>query len=150
MECDLCGETCRKREARETSDGNTVCPDCADGMTKCEECELLFDQQHEETVCENCREDEDEGEDEDEPSPARVPSVMEYAREIAEAFYRSSARAGTLGPVDEAWAREIAVELVDQYGTLRNHRGEVVRTYSRVAWMDAFACALLDTAARVR
>ena len=39
MECDLCGEPCRKRDAKETVDG-LACPDCAEGLKACDECGL--------------------------------------------------------------------------------------------------------------
>ena len=80
VECANCGETCRKREAKEAVNVGMVCPDCADAMTECEECELLFEPEGEAEVCPDCRGDEDEeegGEEEDRtccPKPASTPS----------------------------------------------------------------------------
>jgi hypothetical protein len=82
MECDLCGETFRKREARETINAEMICPDCADDKTKCEECELLFDPEGEETICRECRGgDEDEAAEND--GPIERPSVDAMLKEAA-------------------------------------------------------------------
>lgn len=117
MECDLCCETFRKSDARETTDGDSVCPDCAESMVECRECELLFCPEDEEELCPHCQEDEDEGEEDTGP-PAKVDDLLRQdARVVPESMARSLFYQRQQGPderLDDALPRlraEVVAEL---------------------------------------
>ena len=83
MECAHCGEKVAKRDAKETGAGELVCPDCADDMTECAECDALFDHGEDEavTLCEDCRPEDEDGEPEDEDEALERP-VDDIVREL--------------------------------------------------------------------
>jgi hypothetical protein len=138
MECDRCNETCRERETRETFDGLAVCPDCADDMSECSECELLFVPEEEgQELCPGCRDQADE--EDDEPIKASVPTCEEWAAEIARDHHKHN----KLGALTKAEAREHAALLAESgYTRYAAYKSPVI-DFDPEEWQAACAAELL-------